>query len=298
MARGEQLTAAEEVNLARRAREGDLTARDLLVERNLGLVGMVVRESIPRDRAALDADDLFQEGVWGLMRAIPKFDPERGLRFSTYVTWWIRQAVFRAIQEQSRPIRLPAAAFHAAWRLNTTRSRLEARLGRDPEMPELAAASGVTPETLQAILATEMAPLSLDAPLKGQSALALADAVAARAQWEERLLDRLQVAELLPKLNRRERQVLALRFGLGDGMARSLTQVAELLGVSRERVRQIEHEALAKARECLGVPVTTERHGRRRPGANNGRTRTVGRRPGPQRVDAAGPAAGSGFRAE
>jgi RNA polymerase primary sigma factor len=241
------LSSREERRLATRARRGDPVARGRLVECNIRLVYKIASEYL---RDGLDLDDLVQDGVIGLMRAIDKFEPERGNRLSTYATWWIRQAITRALASQSRTIRLPSHAHEQARVLARTTQQLAATFGRAPTREERADALGVSITQVEAIDRADQGPVSFSAPIgEGDSDLGtfIADESDV-ADTAERALLGEAVRQLLDHLSPREQKVLRLRFGLGGGEPRTLEDVAREFGISQERVRQLERRALGKLR--------------------------------------------------
>ncbi len=242
------LTAEQEVSLAKRIERGDPAARRQLTEANLRLVVSIAKRYVGRGMLFLD---LIQEGNLGLMRAVEKFDWRRGYKFSTYATWWIRQAIVRGIADQSRTIRIPLHVVEAMNRLGYTQRQLTQELGREPTVEELAASAELTEARVEQLLKLAQEPVSLEAPAGEQEDSALGDLI----EDEERnrphhavfqKLGREDVRGLLDHLSWRERAVLELRYGFGGDDPLTLEQVGRKLGVTRERIRQIEVRALSK----------------------------------------------------
>ncbi|MGI8922639.1 MAG: sigma-70 family RNA polymerase sigma factor [Fimbriimonadales bacterium] len=245
------LTAEQERALSLQVKEGSSTAKFAMIEANLRLVVSIARKFIGR---GMSMQDLVQEGNLGLMKAVEKYDSARGYRFSTYATWWIKQAVGRAISDQSRTIRLPAAVGDTLRQIGKATGVLQQSLGRDPTAEEVASAVGITPERIQEILRLAPEPISLQAPVGGDEGSSLADfiedlgsSMAEEAASNAELKDK--VDEMLDTLSGREKDVIKMRFGLADGIPRTLDEIAGQTGITRESVRQIEKLALKKLRQ-------------------------------------------------
>lgn len=250
-ARAPLLSAAQEVHLARRVGQGDASAREALVNSNVRLVASVARRYMGR---GLSLEDMMQEGIVGLLRAIDKFDYLRGCRFSTYATHWIRQAICRAIANQARCIRLPAHVVDSLTRLGRAREELSRQLGRPPTCSEMAAESGFQESRVHELVRWAGLPVSLDAPVGEDRTARFGDFVPAGDDPEPmahaiQAVANSDVRESLGCLTQRERAVIALRFGLADGVPRTLRETGRSLNMTRERARQIEAQALAKLRQ-------------------------------------------------
>jgi RNA polymerase primary sigma factor len=245
------LTPVEEIELARRIGKGDMVAKKRLVQANLRLVVSVAKKYQGRGLPFLD---LIQEGNVGLIRAAEKFDPERGYKFSTYATWWIRQGITRALADKSRTIRVPVHMVETINNLRKVTRKLSQELGRRPTMEELAKGMNVSLTKVKEILAANRLPLSLDTPYGEDEDNSLAELVEDESTTRpedstEAKLMSADIRRVLSTLTPRERDVLILRFGLNDGKQRTLEQVGKLVGITRERTRQIELKALRALRQ-------------------------------------------------
>jgi RNA polymerase primary sigma factor len=244
------LSAASEAHLAELAEQGDRDARNHLIEANLRLVVSIAKKYVGQ---GLSLEDLIGEGNIGLIRAVTKFDFRKGFRFSTYATWWIKQAITRAILEGTRVVRLPVYIMEEVMRVKRTTRQLYQELGREPTPESIAERLGMLPERVSELLIWAEKVFSLDAPLSEEEENTLGDIIEdmherGPSEITDQQLLREEIRKVLGQLTMRERQVIELRFGLVDDHDHTLEEVGKKLKVTRERVRQIEERAIRKLR--------------------------------------------------
>jgi RNA polymerase primary sigma factor len=244
------LSAIEEIELARKVEAGDEYAKRRLAEANLRLVVSIAKRYVGRGMLFLD---LIQEGNLGLIKAVEKFDYRKGYKFSTYATWWIRQAITRAIADQARTIRIPVHMVETINKLIRVSRQLLQTLGREPSAEEIAEEMEMSPERVREIIKIAQEPVSLETPIGEEEDSHLGDFIEdqdapAPAEAASFRLLKEQLEDVLNTLTPREEKVLRLRFGLDDGRARTLEEVGQIFNVTRERIRQIEAKALRKLR--------------------------------------------------
>jgi len=241
------LTAAQEVSLAKRIERGDAGAKEEMIQANLRLVVSIAKNYRNQGLPFLD---LIQEGTLGLIRAVEKFDWRRGFKFSTYATWWIRQAVARALADKARTIRMPVHIVERLQKINRAERSLWTQVGREPTLDEIADEASLTPQQVVEVRAAARASASLDAPIGDADDAVLGDFVAGNEPLPEETVDthlrRQALMRALGGLPEREREVVTLRYGIDGNEPRTLEEIGRRLGLTRERVRQIELDSLRR----------------------------------------------------
>ena len=247
------LTADEEKQLATRIKRGDAAARKKMIQSNLRLVINIARRY---GHMGLPLLDLIEEGNLGLMKAVEKFDPKRGYRFSTYGSWWVKQYISRAIANQAKTIRVPVYMTETINRWKKVQERLTQRLGRKPRIGEVARAMRMPAKKVRELSEMISRTASLDAPIGEDESGRFMDLIEDEASASpvdefSKILRHERVVSLMEKMSKREKEILSLRFGLEDGVTRTLSETAKRFGITRERVRQIENAAMKKLRAYL-----------------------------------------------
>jgi len=247
------LTAKEEVDLSKKARKGDVAARDKMIRANLRLVISIAKKYM---HLGIPLMDLIEEGNVGLMRAVEKFNPKKGFRFSTYAAWWIKQSITRSVFDQSRTVRIPVYVNELLTKYKKTNERLMGKLKRVPTDEEIAKSMRVSIEKISKVRSVIMKTSSLDAPIDEEGGNEIIDLIEDKTSASpdselNKVFTKERLEGLLDNINEREHQILDLRFGLGDGKTHTLAEVSKKLGVSRERIRQIEENALKKLKKFI-----------------------------------------------
>ena len=256
------LTAQEEVDLAQRIERGSFEAKQKMIEANLRLVVSIAK---PYRNQGLPFLDLIQEGTFGLVRAAEKFDYRRGFKFSTYATWWIRQAIARSLADKARTIRIPGHIVEKLNRIGRAERNLLTGLGREPTAEEIAEVTGIEPKEIESIRRSAQAPISLETPVGDEEQTEFGHLITdeqAESPYDRAVetLTNEALRDALKNLSYRERRVLELRYGLDDQRAHTLTEVAHMFNVTRERIRQIEHRSLKKLQRLHQTRQLRERH--------------------------------------